>query len=133
VSGNEHPVTSPSAPWERTRHDGRVITAEEIARSNYATVLELIQGERPNWLRTRGAGTLRTAEVTDPRSGEPTDVMDLPPVVVYPDGARFGTVSELRGLRPSQVARIQFLSAPQATSRFGTDHVNGAILVTTGR
>jgi hypothetical protein len=123
-----------SAPaGERSRSDGQVITAEAIERSRHATVLDLIQAERPNWLRTRGGGTLRTTEVTDARTGDRVDVMDLPPLAVYLDGARYGTLADLQGMRPAQVSRLEFLSAAQATGRFGTNHVNGAILVTTGR
>ena len=53
---------------------------------------------------------------------------------IYVDGARRGdSTSELRRIRVSDVDEMRFLSAREATMRFGTDHQEGAILVTLKR
>lgn len=45
---------------------------------------------------------------------------------------RFGeTVDSLRQLSADQIYRIQYINASDATTRFGTDHFGGAILITT--
>jgi hypothetical protein len=52
---------------------------------------------------------------------------------LYVDGMSRGYVTELTSLRTSSVERMQYLSGPEATSRYGTDHGDGAILVTLRR
>lgn len=115
------------------RRDNRVLTTEEIRNARQSSVLDLIEAERAQWLRTRGTPTLRTRTATDPRTGEEIDVMDSPEVVVYMDGIRFGTAASLRSLPLSGIQELRFLTATEATSRFGTNHPNGAILVVTSR
>jgi hypothetical protein len=53
--------------------------------------------------------------------------------VVYVDGRLFGGMRELHQIRASDVAIMRFLSAPDATTRFGTGHEGGAILIETKR
>jgi hypothetical protein len=52
---------------------------------------------------------------------------------VYVDGVQFGHVRELRSIPADEVERIQFMSATDATIRFGLGHLAGAILVFTRR
>jgi hypothetical protein len=115
---------------EARRGGALVITAEEIRASSAANVLELIRSERPQWLRTRGVNTLRTRERTAP-TGETIAVMDLPEIRVYTDGVRTGDAPVLRSISTRGIASVQFLTGAQATSRFGTDHPHGAIVITT--
>ncbi len=44
-----------------------------------------------------------------------------------------GTADELKGIPTPNVLSIRFLSPPEATTRFGPNHVNGAIMVTLRR
>jgi len=100
-----------------TRAHPNQITVEEIASTNMSTALEVVQSLRPNWLRERGPVSIR-----NPQGSE---------VIVYLDGARFGGMDSLRQIRVSSVASIEYLNSSEATFRFGTNHVGGAILVRT--
>ncbi len=91
----------------------------EIQASSARNAHDLVQGARPQWLRGRGATSLR-----DPR---PT----LP--VAYVDGMRYGSVETLRQLPVEGLVRVEYLSGPDATNRFGTGHTGGVILVYTRR
>jgi hypothetical protein len=99
--------------------DRTILTAEEIEGSRSAgwTAWDLIAKLRPEYLRSRGPSSLRSlAPVT---------------AVVYVDEMRFGELDALRTMSVDQIARIQYLNASDATTRFGTDHFGGAILITT--
>ena len=48
---------------------------------------------------------------------------------LYIDGARRSGVDELRSLRGPDIQQMEFMSASDATTRFGTGHQGGAILV----
>ena len=43
-----------------------------------------------------------------------------------------GGVEELRSIRAEHVVEIRYMSASEATTRFGTGYTGGLILVTTG-
>ena len=96
-----------------------VLTAEEIdaSRSGSWTAYDLIAGLRPEYLRSRGSSSLR----------------NLAPVTatVYVDEMRFGDLEALRTMSADQILFIQYVNAADATTRFGTDHFGGAILITT--
>ena len=93
-----------------------VAAIEEIsdtATDAYSVVSRL----RPLWLRPRGTGSFG-------QGGQPS------PLVVYLDGARYGSIDTLRSIDSNIVREMQYLSASEATTRFGTGHDQGAILVT---
>ena len=96
-----------------------LITYEEIKATKTPgwTAWDLIAQTRPNFLRTRGATSLR----------------DTTPVraVVYVDGVLYGKIESLRNLNVEEIREIEFISAGDATTRFGTDHLGGAILIRT--
>ena len=96
-----------------------VLTAEEIdaSRSGGWTAYDLIARLRPEYLRSRGPSSLRTLAPTT--------------AVVYVDDMRFGELASLRTFNTDQILFIQYLNAADATTRFGTDHFGGAILITT--
>jgi hypothetical protein len=81
--------------------------------SAYDLILKL----RPQFLRNRGATSFRNTD-----SGEPA---------VYLDGVRYGKPESLKQISADQVQSVQFLSAADATTRFGTDNASGAILIQT--
>ena len=93
-----------------------VLTAEEISRITVGNVYEAIEQLRPEYLRSRGAISFRSASA--------------PRAAVYLDAVYFGTLASLRNIRATQVMLIEYLSASEATTRFGTNHAGGAILVT---
>lgn len=100
-------------------HDRSVLTLEEIqaSRTNGWTAYDVIAQLRPEFLRSRGPSSLR----------------DIAPVraVVYVDGMKYGQIGSLRTVNASQIQYIQYINAADATTRFGTDHLGGAILIAT--
>jgi hypothetical protein len=85
---------------------------EEYAQLDLYTALER---ERPRWLRQRSA-----VSVTGPV-----------PVVVYIDNIRMGGVEVLRNVSVDALEWVRFVSASDATTRFGLGVVSGVIEVTT--
>lgn len=99
------------------RRDPNLITAEEL--SEYATLsaLDVVRRLRPRWLTGRGQG-----------SGG----MNRPQVIQ--DGARLGDPDNaLRSIAVSDLEELRFLSASDATMRYGTNFPGGAIVVTSRR
>jgi len=45
------------------------------------------------------------------------------------DGARRGSLGDLQSILSTEIQEMQYLSAGDATNRFGTGHTGGAILV----
>ena len=97
--------------------DRNIITEETLAAYSGQNAYEVIQRLRPAWLRARGMGMDSSTEG----------------VMVYVDGAPLSGTDELRTWDVNQVQEIRYLDARDATTRFGTGHSNGAILVTTKR
>jgi hypothetical protein len=80
------------------------------------TVYDLVAHLRPEYLRSRGSNSLRD---TTP-----------PTAIVYLDGSRYGSIDQMKSLSADRIFQIQYLSAANATTRFGMDHTGGAILIT---
>lgn len=99
-----------------SRGSRNVITAEEIREVDALTAFDAVERLRPAFLRR---GRVNVQE----------DTKSFP--IVYLDDMKLGGIDELRRIRASQVARIEYLSAADATFRFGTGHTGGALLVTT--
>jgi hypothetical protein len=75
---------------------------------------DAIQQLRPQWLRARGAQRISgTVEV-----------------IVFVDNVRRGGVANLRSIRVEGIERVDFLTATEATTRWGTDVAGGVISVT---
>ena len=97
-----------------------VLTSQEIRelQGDYDDMLELIRNERSLWLDTRGLPSVESAEARHP--------------TVYVDGARRSTRLEaLEGLDPRNVEEAEFLTASDATTRYGTGHPRGVIVIRT--
>lgn len=93
-----------------------LLTNEEIQQTRgYNSAYEIIRNLRPHWLRKRGRQSIYNEGT----------------IVVYLDDMKYGDPEMLREIRAENVRSIQFLSAAQASSRFGLDHTHGAILVRT--
>jgi len=95
-----------------------VITHAEILRANQSDVLAVIQTLKPQWLRKRGRSSINFENVASIR--------------VYVDNFPLEGAESLRGMPPHDVVMIEFLDGQTATQRFGTNHLNGAILIRTG-
>ncbi len=85
----------------------------------YSSVYEAVRALRPRWLQARSGASIRSPQRQTPR--------------VYLDGRLFGSVEQLWTLLPGEVGELRFMSASDATTRFGTNHVAGVIVVTTRR
>ena len=110
---------SPQATVGPTRGSANVILSEEIAASGTANVLQAIKLLRPSMLRGR--------------SGSTSDQSGSADIVVYQDGVKSGGPNALEAMPTIAVREIRFMNAADATTRFGTGHPMGAILVTTKR
>jgi hypothetical protein len=97
------------------RGSSNVITAEELAAVEAPTVYEAVERLRPHFLRGRGTTSMRNAQPALP--------------VVYYAGVRQGGIEMLRQLRTRDVVEVRYLNASDATTRYGTDHTGGAIVV----
>lgn len=106
-----------SANGRRSLQSRNVITTEEIESLNVSTAYEVIQQLRPHFLQGRGQSSIQ-----DPGSSMP---------VVYVNGVRYGPPSVLQGIRAMDLREIRYLSASDATTRYGTGHVGGVIEVDT--
>ena len=103
-----------AAPSTRTRN---TLLAEEIKGVSVSTAYDAVIRLRPSWLRNRGP-----ISVQQPNAGQ---------VVAYVDGLRVGGADALARVPASAVVQIEYLSGPDATTRFGMGHDGGAILVRT--
>lgn len=108
------PVTPPGAR-PAPRESATLLTEEQIQRAQYQNAYELVLALRSNWLRPRGTDSLT-------RPGQ---------VLVYRDQIRIGGVESLRSMATMDIVSIQFIDGISAAARWGLDHGNGVIAVTT--
>jgi hypothetical protein len=81
---------------------------------------DAIRQLRPQWLRSsRGQSSVSAS--SEQRRG----------VRVYVDGILLGGAGDLRTLDVRAIHAARFLDSREATTRFGTNHAEGAIVVTT--
>lgn len=109
--------TTTGGPERTTARNPNVITATELAPHSSLTAREAIQRLRPAFLRTRGPSSIMLNE------GDT--------IVVYVDNTRMGGPEILDQVRANAIREIRYLSSSDASSRFGTGHTSGAILITT--
>lgn len=95
-----------------------VITFEEVRETSANDAYQVVQLLRPRWLRPRAAPSL-----TNVRGGYARIYVDNVPL----DG---GT-RELRTVPVGDIREIRYISPADATTRFGTGHAGGAIMVLT--
>ena len=97
-----------------------LITSEELMEVPHSSVYEAVRALRPRWLQARsGASFANPPERYTPQ--------------VYVDWQLRGGLDEMWTIQPSEVGAITFLSASDATTRFGTNNIGGAIVITTRR
>lgn len=86
-----------------------VIVQEELEGLGQISPLRAIERLRPQWLRARGD--------------------DAPQLHI--DGARRSSLRDLESYQLADIARMEFMSATDASTRFGTGYSGGVILVST--
>jgi hypothetical protein len=69
----------------------------------------------------------RNVTVPDPHVS--SSVSNPGDIIVYVEGSRYGPPESLRQIDPLNVASMRWLTDDQATTRYGTGHDNGVILV----
>ena len=109
--GSVESATPSGAP----RSSRNVITRAQIETANVQDAYEVVQRLRPEYLREQ--------------RGNPSINAGPQFAAVYVDGVRRGGPEALRGLRPTEVEEIRFISAADATTRWGTGHGGGVIEV----
>lgn len=119
AGGSAQPSTTPS----RIRGPANLITEAEIsAGTAYTNALEVVQNLRPQMLIPRGVGS----------DGSGLSATSIP-IIVYMDDVRLGEVQSLVNIPANRVREIRFVNARDATTRYGTGHSSGVILVVTKR
>tara|TARA_B100001123_G_scaffold4502_1_gene5894 strand:- start:4448 stop:4855 length:408 start_codon:yes stop_codon:yes gene_type:complete len=105
--------------------NSNLITNELLrdAEAEGLSVYQIIQRNRPRWLRA-GRGDTSFGNVAGGASAS-----DFARVVL--DGAPYGDLNALRSLNTVSVESIEYMSASDATTRFGTGYSGGAIIVHT--
>jgi hypothetical protein len=96
-----------------------LLTGDQLRETNVGNVYDALRRLRPQWLRTRGASSIVSPEATEP--------------VVYVSGIRRGEPRTLQNVNVDQVRSVQFIDARDATTRFGTGHGGGVIMVDVDR
>ncbi|MFC1640397.1 hypothetical protein ACFL3B_06510, partial [Gemmatimonadota bacterium] len=86
----------------------------ELEETSELTLFNAIQRLRPLWLRARGSNSARGQA----------------PVIVYMDDVRVGGVSILHDIAVESVEIVSFVSASDATTRWGMGVAGGVIEVT---
>ena len=112
--------SSSEAPRAAASGARNLITRDEITKSRVSTAYDAVARMRPNFLRSHGPTSSR-----QPRSEMYAKV--------YVDGSSMGGLDQLKGISATMVESIEFLPAHDATTRFGTGHEGGAIMVSTRR
>ena len=104
TSGGSSQASKP-APTDR-----ETLRPEEWGTRNFYSAAEAVAALRPLWLSKRGP------------EGE---------VQVYIDEVHVGAIEMLRSVRITSVAMMKHLDGIQAAARYGLNHDQGAILITT--
>lgn len=96
-----------------------VLTGDEIAGYRASNLYETVEALRPQWLRPRSDLSIVNA---DDRYA-----------LVYVNNIRLGRLETLRDIISADVTRVEWIGPGDATTRFGTGHAGGVILVSTRR
>jgi hypothetical protein len=107
--------TSAAATRSPQRGASNVLAAEEIELSNAGSLHDAIRLLRPHFFFSRGPTSLRA-----PVNPMPTVIINSVPQA---------SVASLRAISARDVQYVRLLSAPEATTRYGTGYMAGVIEV----
>jgi len=113
--GGTGTTAQPNTQSRPIRGPADYISEAEIKAGSYQNALEVVQNLRPTMLR--------------PRTGTP----NAQSVMLYLDGVRMNDLSGMSTIPAERIQDIRFINARDATTRWGTGHDSGVILVTTKR
>lgn len=108
--------------------NANLITREQILELPNGTALSVVQRYRSSWLRPRSQGTFAGASRA-PRSG--VIIADSDQAIVFLDDIRFGEIESLARISSTNIESIEFISALDATTSYGTGYNGGIIRVNT--
>ena len=91
------------------------ITVDDLRAANSTNLYDAVRTIRPNWLRARSPNSLQNQGY----------------VQVYFDDTRIGGVENLRNIPMQGIAYIRWFDPISASARWGLDHEQGAIVVST--
>jgi hypothetical protein len=120
--GGSGTAAQPETAAPSARRGSSNVIAESEITSQYQNALEVVQNLRPQMLIPRGAGS-------DASGMSAASI----PIIIYMDDVRLGEPSSLVNIPATRVEEIRFLNARDATTRYGTGHGSGVIVVTTKR
>jgi len=92
-----------------------VLTGDELRETRTANVWDALRQLRPRWLRPRA-----TSSLVEPLAEEP---------IVYVQGIRHGPLRSLQQINLDNVRRVEFIDGRDATTRFGTGHGGGVLMI----
>jgi hypothetical protein len=110
--GGSGGAAQPATATRATRGSANLITEAEISATAYQNAMDVVQNLRPTMLRSRPGGG---------------------PVMLYLDDVKMMDVNGLTSVPAGRVKEIRYINAQDATTRWGTGHASGVILVTTKR
>ncbi len=98
------------------RADMSTLTSDQMAPNHFHTAYEAVEAMRSNWFAPR----------TNTQVG-----LYGNNVLVYLDNIRLGGIAELQNIPIASVAYIRHFDGVEATTRWGFDHMQGVIYVST--
>ena len=113
--GGAGTTAQPDTQPRPTRGPADMISEAEINTTSYQNALEVVQGLRPSMMRPRGTSSSQYQ------------------VVAYMDDVRLIDLNGLATIPSERVKEIRYVNSRDATTRWGTGHGSGVILVTTKR
>ena len=99
------------------RRDRNLLTREEMAPLESFTAWEAVQRLRPMWMRPGGV-----RNSANPAGHYPS---------VFVDGSPYGPLQALRNFRVLDLEELRYVSASDATIRYGGQYQGGIILLKT--
>ena len=108
---------------------GDAITREQIGDPTNETALTIIRRLQPRWLRSRSQST--PSDGFGPCVGGVCAAAPAPVAQVLLDDQHIGDADVLDGISGTQIERIEYMDALDATTRYGTNFSGGAIIVRT--
>jgi hypothetical protein len=119
------PATASSRNRLVAKHLDEITRAEiETASMQFGTAYDIVRELRPTMVTSRGTTTARSQSQSRVWEADHS-------IKVYVDGIRYGGVESLATIPANVVREIRWLSAGDATIRYGTGNVAGAIVVAT--
>ena len=106
---------TPGQQAAATPRNPDVISTAELEQYSNAPVRQAIERLHPRFLRTRGTGTIHSRDSDRP--------------VVYLGSTRMGGLEYLDQVATTDLREIRYLSASDASQRFGVGHPGGAIVL----